>query len=114
MILIEIDEAEAFDRLSILQIKLGITPNAFENFKKLHASIKDQVGAEMMMKVMNSDEYVELANANVDIFNAVDPANIGDYSAFCVHSLNMKRFDKKRALQKAFFEDDLKEEKTGG
>lgn len=114
MILIEVDEAAAFDMLSILQIKLGITPNAFEAFKKLHASIKDQVGAEIMSKVMNSDEYVELANANVDIFNVLDPANIGDFSAYQVHSLNMERFDKKRALQKAFFEEDLKEEKTGG
>lgn len=112
MILIEVDEAAAFDMLSILQVKLGIAPNAFEQFKKLHASIKEQIGAELMHQIMHSDEYMDLVNANVSVFNDLSPENITKLSALDVHQDNLVRFQCKRLLQEKFFDNNITEEKV--
>lgn len=72
MVKIELEESWAISMLSILHISIGIEPDSYSEYKRLYASIAEQIGQEKMFHLMQSDEYINLANANVDYYNKIN------------------------------------------
>ena len=113
MLRIYIDEAAAFDMLAILHLKAQVSGDwtAYNSFLQ---PIEEQVDTHTYLKVMSSQEYLDLIQANRRVFELVDDLDAGDTElrALDVHNANMKRFYAKQALQKKFFGNDLTEKKT--
>lgn len=99
MISIFVDEAYAYDYLSILSVK----GNAWEYHDKIYDMIASQVGDELHKKIIASEEYVNLMAANKNTFQAVEFARKGEISAKEVDKRNMERYTCKVALQNKFF-----------
>lgn len=109
-VLHKIEVAQAFDELSILEIK-----NQKSNDQKQIQSLADQIyilkreisqfiGSSRMEKIYHSDYYTNLISANLNIFESVDRFKTSEPA-----QLNMKRIDAKRKLQEYFFSSLLKE-----
>lgn len=119
MISLKVDEAFAFDYLSILQVKFGLDKN--EETKKVKRAIFDaccknlevELGQELFERIFESKAYAQLYVANLDTFNLVDKAKTDAVKASEVDKANYKRFLCKNALQKAFFNSETKELKIG-
>lgn len=105
MILIPVDEGYAYDVLAICKVKiLKNLKNAEENYRSINESLNKQLN-ECHIRILQSEEYVNLINANLETFEAVEKARYGEISAKEVDDLNMKRFYCKQKLQKKFFPD---------
>ncbi len=109
-VLHKIEAAQAFDELSILEIKKSQS-NHQEQKKLLERQIfvlkkeiEHSIGLDLTEKIYNSDLYSNLLNANLDIFKSVDK-----FKATEPAQLNMKRMDAKRTLQEKFFGEVLEE-----
>jgi hypothetical protein len=103
MILIPVDEGYAYDVLAICHVKYTKQiPNSKENYYLIFEEIKKQLG-KIHNEVLGSQEYINLINANVETFDAVEKARYGEISAKEVDNLNMKRFECKKKLQEKFF-----------
>lgn len=110
MINISIDEAAAFDMLSILELKKHV---AETNYISFLCSMQLQLGIDKVSEIMSSLEYKYLLAANQKIFYLIERINEGDsFDALEVHQANMQRFYHKKELQKKFFNNDLSEQKT--
>ena len=115
MISLIVDEAYAFDYLSILEVKKEKLPNSknLDAFDICAKHIRNQTGEQLFYEIINSPEYNLLFKANEETFEAVEKARYGSISAKKVDDLNMNRYNKKIALQKKFFPNSiLKETKT--
>jgi hypothetical protein len=114
MINLPVDEAYAFDYLTILKIKSDLNPqNAAPRaaYETCLAALRAQLG-ERIEEILASPEYQNLLDANQITFDAVDRArNGGNVTAKEVDDCNMQRFYCKVALQKRFFGDNLVEAK---
>ena len=113
MITLQVDEAYAFDYLSILEVKKNLYPsleklNSFLNCKNFLA---DQLNN--FNEIYQSNVYQDLYHINKKTFNLVDLVrkNSSEVTAKQVDDANMERFYKKQALQKVFFNHPLVEEK---
>lgn len=106
MITIPVDEAYGFDYLSIQQVKKSDTE------MQIAFHLKGQVGSILFNKIMQSKEYSDLYDANLNLFNCVEQARYGIISAKELDDANMQRHYAKKALQKAFFTEELTELKT--
>lgn len=106
MIKILVDEAYAFDYLSIQEVK--------KSSQELETAwnIKCQVGSDIFNKVVSSSEYLNLYNANLELFGCVERARYGEITAKELDDANMKRHYAKQALQQVFFSNELTETKT--
>lgn len=118
MLKVSIDYGNAFDMLVILNVKLAktngrIKTKNIENFELLAAEIKSQIGEYLFNKIISSDEYKELYQVNLDIFNSIDLAKSDTGLAKKTDVLNYDRFLKKKELQAKFFEDEMTEMKIG-
>ncbi len=131
MISIEIQESEAYDRLSILELKRGITKDVdkqnqlFGQIEELESLLNNEIGYDKAKKIHDSYEYKVLASANQDIFKMIDSLNeeskggnlIPDeeliYLARHINFMNYQRFLAKENLQKKFFDNEIKEVKVG-
>jgi hypothetical protein len=112
MINLQVDEAYAFDYLSIMEVKKSLVPSPLrvEGYEKCLNFLRSQVSD--IDAILSSQEYKKLYESNVHTFNLVDKArNSGDVTAKEVDDANMERFHCKQALQKSFFSTDLIETK---
>jgi hypothetical protein len=112
MISISVDEAYAFDYLSILSIKRNINSDCYDHWFDCYSYIENQLGKNKMIEIVNSIEYIDLIKANQLTFDAVEKARYGSITAKEVDQANMLRYDKKNQLQQKFFSKDIKEIKT--
>jgi hypothetical protein len=112
MINLCVDEAYAFDYLSILQIKSGRSEQAKQAWQNCYNYLKAQLPNDLFIQIINSQEYENVLSVNKKTFDAVELARYGNISAKEVDSANMERHYAKIALQKRFFLTNLTEQKT--
>lgn len=112
MINLLVDEAYAFDYLSILHIKKNINPDSQSNWQDCFYYIEKQLGKEKMSEIIHSKEYQEMIEANQITFDAVEKARYGSITAKEVDDANMLRYNRKCQLQKRFFSTTIKEFKS--
>lgn len=112
MINLKVDEAYAFDYLSILQVKNDLFPSnekalAYEECKNY---LKSQLND--FESIFCSKEYLDLYIINKITFDLVDKVrNNFDITAKSVDDANMERYYCKLALQKKHFTTNLVEQK---
>jgi hypothetical protein len=113
MITLKVDEAYAFDYLSILEVKKNLFPSKskIDSFEECKDFLKKQL--LNFDNIYNSQEYKNLYSINKETFELVDLVrnNNQKVSAKQVDDANMERFYKKESLQKTFFSSNLVEEK---
>jgi hypothetical protein len=112
MINLIVDEAYAFDYLSILEIKKNLNISNAENWRNCFISIQNQIGIDLMNLIINSQEYKKMIQANQITFDAVEKARYGSITAKEVDEANMLRHKRKIELQAKFFKKSLLEQKT--
>lgn len=112
MINLKVDEAYAFDYLSILEIKKGLNDLCQKNWENCFSYIAEQIGRDKMNQIINSSEYQLMINTNKLTFDAVEKARYGNISAKEVDDANMLRHKRKLELQSKFFNNNLMEYKT--
>lgn len=113
MITIEIDEGEAYDKLSILEIKCMKTnwqnPKAFANYSLLKSQIAT-ADSKKFLEVHASEEYQKLLDINFEIFNHIDDMKkrtaTGEDAIF-IDSKNYERFLQKKELQDKYYPSSL-------
>ena len=103
MIYLIVDEAYAFDYLSILDVKVDEirTSECSEAFLRCYQTMKDQMSD--IESVMRSKEYSDLKEANRMVFKLVDKAKRDEVKASDVDRGNHERCKKRKALQDRFF-----------
>jgi hypothetical protein len=120
MIMIEVDEAYAFDMLAILQIKASKSDANLNNYTIFLTGIYDELPNNIVNAVLASKEYAALVEVNQAVFDLIEKvvseqeyAIPDDWTtAIDVHNANMSRYYTKKALQEKFFEENLTELKT--
>jgi hypothetical protein len=112
MINLLVDEAYAFDYLSILHIKKNINQSVNSSWKECFNYIQNQIGENKMQEIINSKEYHGMIDANQITFHAVEKARYGSITAKEVDKANMLRYNKKCELQKKYFNTKIKEFKS--
>ena len=113
MIKLTVDEAFAFDFLSILEVKklYGMdVENLLESYK---IEISNQIGIDFFKKIHSSVEYSELLNHNKKTFDAVDKAKTDEVKASYVDECNYRRSLSKKKIQEKYFNNKLTELKHG-
>ena len=113
MINLSVDEAYAFDYLSILEVKRNIRPETELNWKACIYNIENQIGQEQMNIIVNSIEYKNMVEANQITFDAVEKAKNNLITAKEVDEANMLRYTRKLELQSKFFTNKITERKFG-
>lgn len=114
MLLLKVDEAYAFDYLSILFVKKELSDKNKENWNLCYEYLKEQINNENLWnKIINSQEFKEMINANMITFDAVAKAKNNEVSAQYVDKCNYLRHTAKENFQKIFFNSDLLEQKFG-
>jgi hypothetical protein len=142
LIIIQIQPSEAFDRLSILEVKKFFSPTVEQKIKlqnqitELEYQINDSIGYDLAKKIYCSEFYTDLYNANFNVFTIIDKQNkeiknntienlikIGIPAVYKIERLaelgllanneNQKRFNAKIKLQNEFFDSEINEIKIG-
>ena len=113
MILLNVDEAYAFDYLSILEVKKQKSFSAVESWLKCYAHLQTQFDSEKWFLMINSEEYNNMIKANELTFDAVDKAKNNEVTAQHVDYCNYQRHTAKQNFQKKFFTSYLSELKMG-
>ena len=103
MMYLIVDEAYAFDYLSILDVKVDEirTSECSEAFLRCYNSLKSQMNG--IGEILESREYAELKEANRMVFKLVDKAKRDEVKASDVDRGNYERCKKRKALQDRFF-----------
>jgi len=113
MINLLVDEAYAFDYLSILFIKKDMSDHCLNMWIQCGDNIKKQIDDNLWHEIINSSEYLDLIAINRNVFDAVEKARYGTISAKEVDEKNMERYYQKIKLQNKFFTNyKLNEAKT--
>ncbi len=115
MIQLSIDEAAAYDMLSILSVKSQTKPEVRPDWDRMIVEIIRQVGQERHDQIM-VEAYPILWATNSAIFNQIDALKKSDepIDAREIDALNYRRFEVKQQLQRQFFPDrPLTEQKVG-
>jgi hypothetical protein len=112
MINLLVDEAYAFDYLSILHVKKNINPESQLNWENCFSYIREQIGDRKMSEIIHSKEYQNMIEANQITFDAVEKARYGSITAKEVDDANMLRYNRKCELQKKYFNTKIKEFKS--
>lgn len=112
MINLKVDEAYAFDYLSILDIKKHMNKDCYNNWQICYTYIESQLNKDKMLEITNSEEYKNMIQTNKITFDAVEKARYGDITAKEVDEANMLRHKRKLELQAKFFNNNLMEYKT--
>jgi hypothetical protein len=113
MISIEVDEAYAFDYLSILEVKKQKFSSAIETWSRCYLNLQTQFNSEKWFLMINSEEYKNMIKANLLTFDAVDKAKNNEVTAQHVDYCNYQRHTAKQNFQKKFFNNNLCELKIG-
>ena len=112
MINLNVDEAYAFDYLSILEIKKEKSSNNKQWLDCL-LYLQNQFEPEKWLSIIHSEEYKSMIKANLLTFDAVDKAKNNQVTAQHVDYCNYQRHTAKQNFQKKFFTSDLSELKIG-
>lgn len=119
MLKVSLDEGYVFDILSIYLVKseLAETPQkraiSLKAAHKLSKEIEEQIGFDKFVPLVNSHYFRALKDANKETFELVAEARENtDGLAKRVDAANLKRYECKVALQKAFFGTEPTEIKT--
>jgi hypothetical protein len=112
MINICVDEAYAFDFLSVLEIKKNRSEQAMINWHNCFNYLKAQLPNDLFVLIINSNEYRDMVAVNQKTFDAVEKARYGQITAKEVDDANMERHYAKIALQNKFFSNKITEYKT--
>ena len=112
MINLLVDEGYAFDYLSILEIKSMKNGNK-EFYNICKENIIYQIGLYNFLEIESSNEYKNLLEANLNTFNLVDAVKTNSCLGKEVDESNYQRYLNKMALQKKFFNSQIKEAKIG-
>ena len=110
MIRVQVDEAKAFDELSIYWVKIQFGGKD-EMFHSLKWDIEYALGKEKFQKVFESDEYKAVCEANLKTFNMVSKAKKNEVTAQQVEESNYRRHLAKKALQAKHFPTEMREQK---
>ena len=113
MISLNVDEAYAFDYLSILEVKKQKSSSAIEAWSKCYVNLQTQFDSEKWFLMINSEEYKNMIKANLLTFDAVDKAKNNEVTAHHVDYCNYQRHAAKQNFQKRFFNNALSELKIG-
>ena len=113
MINLLVDEAYAFDYLSILEVKKQKSSISNDAWAKCYAYLQNQFDNEKWLHMMHSKEYENMIKANQLTFIAVDKAKNNEVTAQHVDYCNYQRHAAKQNFQKKFFTCDLSELKIG-
>jgi hypothetical protein len=103
MLNLKVDEAYAFDYLSILEIKKNKIKDNFNNWINCFDNLKNQLDHQLFDEIIKSEEYKLMIIANSNTFDAVEKARYGQISAKEVDELNMERYNAKIKFQNKFF-----------
>jgi hypothetical protein len=113
MINLKVDQAYAFDYLSILDIKKSLNKDCYNAWQKCFDFIQEQINRDKMSEVIGSIEYKNMIDTNKLTFDAVEKARYGkEITAKEVDDINMVRHKRKLELQRKFFDNILTEYKT--
>ncbi len=112
MINLNVDEAYAFDYLSILEIKKEKYSNNTQ-WLDCWLYLQNQFESEKWLSMIHSEEYKNMIKANLLTFDAVDKAKNNEVTAQHVDYCNYQRHAAKQNFQKKFFTSDLSELKIG-
>jgi len=110
---LNVDEAYAFDYLSILQVKKQKSYSAIEAWSNCYVNLQTQFDSEKWFLMINSEEYENMIKANQLTFDAVDKAKNNEVTAQYVDYCNFQRHTAKQNFQKKFFNNNLSELKIG-
>jgi uncharacterized protein with PIN domain len=113
MINLLVDEAYAFDYLSILEVKKQKSSISNDAWAKCYVYLQNQFDNEKWLHMMHSKEYENMIKANELTFDAVDKAKNNEVTAQHVDYCNYQRHSAKQNFQKKFFTSDLSELKIG-
>ena len=113
MINLLVDEAYAFDYLSILEIKKNISFANDKSWSACYSYLQSQFDNEKWESMINSDEYKKMIEANTLTFEAVDKAKKNQVTAKDVDFCNYKRYIAKQNFQIEFFKKNVSEVKIG-
>jgi len=112
MIDITVDEAYAFDYLSILEVKKNRNPVQFIIFFDCSEKIAAQVGKEYFDAIIGSKQYRKLVDTNQKIFDYIEMIRNGEnIPAYEIDDLNTVRYNLKTDLQRIFFKSEMALEK---
>lgn len=115
MIKLLVDEAYAFDYLSILEVKS--TKKDDQKLKNTLDSCKENIAAQISKdlfdSIFQSIEYEKLFEVNNKLFEAVDLAKENLVTAKYVDDLVYERYLAKTQLQNKFFKEAVTEVKMG-
>jgi hypothetical protein len=113
MINLKVDEAYAFDYLSILEIKKEKFSNSNKAWADCFLHLQSQFDSEKWLSMIRSEEYKNMIKANLLTFEAVDKAKNNEVTAQYVDNCNYQRHTAKENFQKKFFNTSLSELKIG-
>jgi hypothetical protein len=113
MITLLVDEAYAFDYLSILDVKKQKSSLSNDAWLKCYVHLQNQFDSEKWSSMIHSDEYKNMIKANELTFDAVDKAKNNEVTAQHVDYCNYQRHTAKQNFQNKFFNSDLSEVKIG-
>lgn len=112
MISLIVDEAYAFDYLSILSLKI-VDERSEASYVECLNHLRNQFTPQMWATLFHSKEYQRIKDANLQTFMVVDKAKRGEVSAKEVDYCNYQRYLAKQVFQKTFFSVPLSETKIG-
>lgn len=113
MINLLVDEAYAFDYLSILEIKKEKSSLNLKAWLSCYSYLQNQFELDKWSSMIQSQEYKNMINANSLTFDAVDKAKNNLVTAQYVDYCNYQRHTAKKNFQKKFFDNELNENKIG-
>jgi hypothetical protein len=113
MINLRVDEAYAFDYLSILYIKRNYSQAALDSWFYCGQYLEDQLESDLYKSIISSEEYNGMIEANQQTFNMVDLAKEDKCTAKDVDMCNFERYKAKIKLQEKFFNKSVSEVKIG-
>jgi len=112
MINICVDEAYAFDFLSILEIKKNHSDQAMQSWHNCFNYLKAQLPNNLFALIINSQEYRDMVDANQKTFDAVELARNNKITSKELDKTNFVRYQMKINLQNKFFSNRITEFKT--
>lgn len=113
MIKLLVDEAYAFDYLSILDLKRQKSSDSYDAWINCYKYLQNQFDNDKWLSMIYSSEYKEMLKANTLTFDAVEKAKNNEVSAQYVDECNYLRYKAKQNFQKKFFSESLSELKLG-
>ncbi len=114
MINLSVDEAYAFDYLSILEVKKKNSQKDYDNYINTSNFISNQIGNDLFNTIVQSVSYRDLIKTNKQIYDLIDLIRKDEIEldAKVIDQANTDRYNLKKSLQHVFFKTDLFELKT--